>query len=620
MLHAKERLSNGRPELDSQFQPATRPRRWRSVFAATIVALGAFALAPALAGAVTISPLQGTPDASPSTQISILGTPASNIASVTVTGSESGVHEGHLADYSAAPGASFLPNVPFLEGEEVNVTVQLNEGGPLTDSFKVAHTAAPQPYLTLTGEEPEEQQHFLSEPGIAPPKVRVTQPDPSLAGDIFLDPLPAPIIHPGGAKLLEFVRIGPDGLMIMNPAGQLLWWHQLSENEAAGALQLTSWEGKPALDWWQGRVTEVANGEGEGIITNDAYEQVATVKAGNGYRSDIHEFDVTPEGTAYIDAYTGVCTPTCSEADPPVQEGVIQEIDIRTGLVMWEWHAMSVVPPTDSEVPAAAGVWDAYHLNSVQVLPEEKLLVSMRDTSTIYEIDQKTGAIVWALGGKKNQFKQGFGTQFYFQHDPRLEGNKLTVFANEAGPPVHGLARALVMKLNVAAKKVTLLREDKRPEKTLAASEGSVQQLKHGDVMVGWGATQYMSEFNGRVEGSNRKKGTQIFEAQLPLGDGTYRVQRFPWSATPNTLPKIAAVRESPTAVNVYASWNGATTVVAWKVLAGESPTSLTPVSTAPWSGFETTINVPGSASTFEVQALGAKGEVLATSEPVSAP
>ena len=193
-------------------------------------------------------------------------------------------------------------------------------------------------------------------------------------------------------------------------------------------------------------------------------------------------------------------------------------------------------------------------------------------------------------------------------------------FANEAGPPVHGLARALVLKLNVAAKKVTLLREDKRPEKTLAASEGSVQQLKHGDVMVGWGATQYMSEFNGRVEGSNRKKGTQIFEAQLPLGDGTYRVQRFPWSATPNTLPKIAAVRESPTAVNVYASWNGATTVVAWKVLAGESPTSLTPVSTAPWSGFETTINVPGSASTFEVQALGAKGEVLATSEPVSAP
>ncbi len=397
--------------------------------------------------------------------------------------------------------------------------------------------------------------------------------------------------------------------MILNPAGQLLWWRQLPTNYAAGALEPTSYEGKPALDWWQGQVTEAANGEGEGIIVNDAYEQLATVKAGNGYRSDIHEFDVTPQGTAYIDAYTPVCMPVCTAEDPPVQDGVIQEIDIKTGLVMWEWHALGHVPTSDSEVTPASGVFDAYHLNAVQLLPEEKLLVSMRDTSSVYEIDQQTGAILWVLGGKKNQFKLGPGAHFYFQHDPRLEGNLLSLFDNEAGPPLHGFSRGLVLHLNVAGKKATLRREFARPEATISGSEGSVQRLAHGAVMVGYGATRYMAEFSSAIE--TGKRGTELFEAQLPQGDGTYRALRFPWSATPNTLPAIAAVRESPSAVNVYASWNGATTVASWQVLGGTSPTSLTPVATAQWGGFETEIGAPGADTVFEVRALGGKGAVL---------
>ena len=621
MSHAAARSIEGSPVTDLQGHRKTSgARRFRIALAALLVTSAVAAAAPALASAVTISPLPGTPDASPQTQISILGTPAANITGVTVTGSQTGAHEGQLEAYSAGGGASFVPNAPFQEGEEVSVSVHLTEGGPLSDTFTVAHQTAPQPFLVLVGEEPEEQQHFKSEPGIAPPKLTVTKPDTALAGDLFLDPLPGPIIHPGGAKLLEFKPVGPNGTMITNPAGQMLWWRQLPENYAAGALELKTYEGEPVLTWWQGRVTEVANGEGEGIIANSNYETVATVKAGNGYAADIHEFDVRPDGTAIIDAYTSVCTPVCSEADPPVQDVVIQQIDIHTGLVMWEWHALGNVPTSDSEVVPAAGVFDAYHLNSVQQLPEERMLVSMRDTSAIYEIDKKTGAILWTLGGKKNEFKLGTGAQFNFQHDARLEGNKLSMFDNEAGPPLKGFSHGLILRVNTATKRASLVREFARPEKTIAGSEGSTQRLKHGDVMVGFGTTNYMSEFSMKAEAASKKKGTQLFEAQLPVGDGTYRVLRYPWSATPNTLPALAAVRESPSQVNIYASWNGATTVASWKVLAGESAAALTPVASAPWSGFETAISVPSSASTFEVQALDSKGQVLATSAPVSAP
>ena len=147
-------------------------------------------------------------------------------------------------------------------------------------------------------------------------------------------------------------------------------------------------------------------------------------------------------------------------------------------------------------------------------------------------------------------------------------------------------------------------------------AEGSTQFLPDGYVTVGFGASQFFSVFTkrGRADTEN-----SCSKANCP-GDGTYRVRRYPWNATPATAPAAAAVRESPTEVAVYASWNGATKVASWEVLAGESAETLSPVATAPWSGFETRIGVPGAASTFEVRALDGEGKVLATSEPVSAP
>jgi hypothetical protein len=65
----------------------------------------------------------------------------------------------------------------------------------------------------------------------------------------------------------------------------------------------------------------------------------------------------------------------------------------------------------------------------------------------------------------------------------------------------------------------------------------------------------------------------------------------------------------------VYASWNGATRVAAWSVLAGPTATTLHPAAQAPRSGFETAIALPaGMAGPYvTVQALDATGAVLGT-------
>ncbi|HME02274.1 MAG TPA: arylsulfotransferase family protein [Solirubrobacteraceae bacterium] len=602
--------------ITGALQTARAGRRRATVLAtlaATVVAIAIPGIASAAVKTVTVSPLPGTPDASPTTQISILGAKPSKIESVTVTGSESGVHSGTLEPYSGEQGASFVLSSPLTPGEEVNVTVTIKKAAPITDAFKVGVQGPTPPNLNVNVEKPEDLEHFVTAPDLHPPKIVVHKNTAGLAGDIFLTPLPGPTIHPGAEHLLEFTPVGPEGDEILNPEGKILWWNQLPPNVIATDLQLTSYEGSPVLAWWQGPVTARAYGLGEGVIANTSYETVATIKAGNGYKGvDIHELQVTPEGNAYVTIYNPVCVgEPCSLANPAVIDAIVQEINIKTGLVMYEWHALGHVPTSASVLGPETSFFDAYHINSIQPLPKGMMLLSFRNTSAIYLVNEQTGQVSWTLGGKESSFAMGPGATFHFQHDARLKGDTMTLYDDEAGPPVYGdeRSRGLVLHLNMTEHKATVTNEYIRPEKTLAQSEGNLQSLAGGDVMIGFGGSEWFSEFS--------KSGEVLFDASLPKGDGSYRVFRFPWSGTPKTLPAAAAREEGEGNVGVYASWNGATEVASWEVLAGESAETLAPVASEPWAGFETKIVVPTTATTFEVKALNAEGHVLSTSEPV---
>jgi hypothetical protein len=69
--------------------------------------------------------------------------------------------------------------------------------------------------------------------------------------------------------------------------------------------------------------------------------------------------------------------------------------------------------------------------------------------------------------------------------------------------------------------------------------------------------------------------------------------------------------------MTVEASWNGATDVASWRVLAGSSPGQLAAVAAAPQAGFETTISAPPTGRYVAVQAVGREGAVIGTSNVV---
>jgi hypothetical protein len=402
----------------------------------------------------------------------------------------------------------------------------------------------------------------------------------------------------------------------MAPDGQLVWFLPLPTGTFATNVLVQSYEGQPVLTWWQGTISHHGFGLGEGEIYNDHYQPLATVAAGNGLQEDLHELQITPAGSALITAWKPLyCNLQSVGGSPSVAlyDAVMQEIDIKTGLVMYEWDSLDHVPLSDSFVSVKAATvswpWDWFHMNSLQLQSDGSWLISSRDTSTVFDVDSSTGQINWRLGGRQSSFKMGPGAEFSWQHDARqLIGDLYSVFDNGGPPTAHPQSKGLVIKLDFAAHTATLVHAATSPSPLWAQTQGDLELLPGGDYWLGWGDTGEISE----VSPSDRV----LYVAHSPADTQIYRALRFPWLGQPLTPPAFAIVASATGPLTLYVSWNGATDVARWRVLAGASATALVPTTTAPASGFETKLSVSRSEAFVAVQALDQQGQVLATTSP----
>ena len=520
---------------------------------------------------VDVFPSAGTPTAMPTTQISFRGAPMSAITGVTVVGSVSGAHTGTMKAHSDGNGASFLPDKPFTEGEQVTVTATVPltgaTGGSVTFTIaKLLHPAPPDPPPAVDpAGRPPEAQTIRSRKDLRPPRVKVlTHTVGKFApGDTFLGPKAGP---------------GQDGNEIVDSRGRTLYFGAVPDTTSGIDFRTQTYQGKPVLTWWQG-IVGFGKGYGFGLIYNQAYKRIARVAAGNGYKVDLHEFLITNRNTALVNIYQPVeweLQPVGSK-NGRAFDSVLQEIDIKTGLVMYEWHSLGQVDIKESFVPGASlkpgAVYDYMHINSAQLLSSGDYLISGRNTAAIYELDHHTGAIHWRLGGKKSDYAMDAGTAFLGQHDARRQADgTISMFDNGfiAPPPAPSHeSRGLVLKLDDAAKTASLVHSFTHPSPAVhAQSQGDNQLLPNGNWLVGWGgASPYSTEFD--------PTGKVVWEGQFqPVGDDSYRAYRLPWHGQPAAPPDIAATRTSKKTI-VYASWNGATDVARWQVLAGKSRKTL---------------------------------------------
>ncbi|MGH2902144.1 MAG: arylsulfotransferase family protein [Solirubrobacteraceae bacterium] len=568
-------------------------------------------------GGVAVSPLRGTPDASPATQISFLGGAGTKVSDVHVVGSHSGNHGGSLRAYSTGTGESFVPKHHFAQGERVTVHARVQSGGAthtVGTSFTIAHQyTVSQTQFPLKPGDPHAIQHYSSAPSLTPSTVSITTHAKAGAspGDLFLAP---------------YQGRGSPGPMISEQNGGLVWFHPLPKDDSATNFQVQQYEGKPVLTWWQGRILEVGFGQGEDEIYNASYQHVATIYAGNGYHADLHVIKITPQGTAWIDVFDPIHMNLSSwhgEANGVLTDSVVEEVDIKTGLVMWEWHALGHISPGESNSPApkASYPWDYVHINSISPGPESgagsgadqpgQVLLSSRSTWTLYDVNMSNGAIDWRLGGRHSSFKQGGGTRFYWQHDSEWQpGGLISVFDNGSSPPKEKQSRGLLLDPNTSSHTVTLAKQFTNPSKTLlASSQGNLLNLSTGeDVsgnwLMGYGGLPNFTEYD--------PSGHVLLDGTLGKNVQSFRTYLQPWSGQAPGAPSVAL-----SGASVAVSWNGATNVASWQLLGGASATTLAPVAKVAKGGFQTTISVPAGSAYVAVQALDASGAVLATSHTV---
>ncbi len=471
--------------------------------------------------------------------------------------------------------------------------------------------AAPLGKYTLT-----DAYSYVATPSLHPPKFRLAKRAPSgaLASGY--------VLATNFVNLNELPIHGQSGPLILDRELQPVWFQPIDEHVLAANLSLQRYEGRPALAWWQGKVTNTGSTEsGEYVVVDQHYRTVARLKATGGWVLTLHEIvidgdkawvtankNLAKDLSAYGGAYNGALIDTA-----------VQEYDLKTGKLLRNWDALDHIPLGESEasLPTNGFPWDAYHVNSIELIGRDKFLVSMRNTWAAYLVDIASGRIEWTLGGKRSDFKFGAGAAFQWQHDVNLQPDgTLTVFDDHCcrqtggGTSVHatGPSRGLILRLDQRARTASLAGQYGEREGFESEYMGNTQLLAGGEVFVGWGSEPFLSAYD--------PTGKLIFEGELPGPDLSYRATIEPWVGEPRSPPAAAARRRDRRTV-VYASWNGATRLSSWRVLA-ESAAGGHPkvLATRPKAGFETAIPLAGGYSRLQVQALDASGRAIGTSRP----
>ena len=445
-------------------------------------------------------------------------------------------------------------------------------------------------------------RRFNSRPDLRPPVVDIAGPSAE-PGYVFLGP-----------GTLGTIQGGP---LIVGRNGAILWFKPLRSPMWETNFTATTYGGRPVLAWWEGEVlVPIGYGQGEGVIVDDAYREIGRVRAGNGRPVDMHEFRLTPEGTALFTCYPEIRPADLSEIggsrDGRVVESIIQEIDLHSGRLLMEWRSLDHIPVSESYRPPH-DPYDYLHANSIDVAPDGNLLVSGRHTWTIYKLDRRTGEVIWRLGGKRSDYSLTRDARFTWQHDARLVDDRtITVFDNgfDGKTKSESQSRGLVLDVDATRRTVRLRRAYLHPESVLADAMGSVEVLADGHVLVGWGSKPYATEFTAG--------GELVADVRLPRGLQSYRAFRLPWTGVPANRPAIAARPDPGTgSTMLYASWNGATEVVHWQVHAGPSPKRLHRAGVVHRKGFETAIALDGEHRYAAVTALDASARRLGKSRTI---
>jgi hypothetical protein len=481
--------------------------------------------------------------------------------SIIVSGSKSGDHAGMLTLSDDQRSLVFEPTSAFMPEEFV--TVRLNSGvfsrnsghiPPIEFQFRTS------PLSSL------EQESFLNRwMGIdhqpPPPTQKTVAPYTVILSKTQADTIPADfpartilasgVTAPGllflaSFKIAEasdhlfFVSFVPSDkqyLMTLDNTGKPLFYRSMRSMSTDFKLQPN------------GYLTYYDNVDNAFCELDSTYEVIDQFRAGNGYKTDLHDLVVMPNGHSLMMAYD----PEIIDMSQIVPGGnpyatvigaVIQELD-QNKKVIFQWRSFDHFKVTDAVwEDMKASTIDAVHPNTIELDTDGNLLLSSRHMDEITKIDRRTGDVLWRWGGKNNQFTFVNDTmKFSHQHTIRRTPTGTLILFDNGNFRSNVGSRAVEYSVDEHAKTATLVWQFRHSPDIKAIAMGSVQRLSNGNTLIGWGT-------GSPAATEVRPDKSVAFELQLPDSIVSYRAFRNPWKQLPSTT-SVQLVNEVPHVISL---------------------------------------------------------------------
>ena len=512
-----------------------------------------------------------------------------------VTASKTGAHGGTVRLSDDRLTILFYPDKPFAYHETVSVVIK---PGLRTTSGAITAGARYQ-FSTLERRVSADDVAMLTAPdgasfslpqGIAATQAGTPYHTYPLFSNIMTSTVTTPAHNTGDGYLfvanMGIMSSADPSLLILDDHGEPVYIQRTPAGMITTDFNRQTVNGTPYLTYYVGTPIQ-SWGYGTYYVLDQSYALVDTWTINNGYGADPHELRLLPNGHALLLSYVPIpydLTPYGGPADGLVMDTLVQEQDTQKNVV-FEWHGIQHIPLTDTYYAYYASPVDFMHTNAIELDSDGNLLLSSRHLSEITKVDRQTGAVIWRLGGRQNQFTFANDIGFSFQHDVRrLPNGNLTLFDNgdQRQPPY---SRAVEYALDESAKTVTRVWQYPADTSIYAAFMGSMQRLSNGNTLIGWGGLPLVTEV--------LPDGSKALE--LSIGGVSYRAFRNPWVGVPGEPPHAAVTySDDPTTATIHSAWNGATEVTAYDIYAGPTDGVMSLITTALRTGFETATQLTG--------------------------
>ncbi len=304
---------------------------------------------------------------------------------------------------------------------------------------------------------------------------------------------------------------GPYGLVIDN-TGRVVWYHRFPLGPGL------NFQAQPT-GRYVARPPPVGPSDPAPWVEIDLLGRVTrTLPCADGLQPRFHDLLVEPDGSYWVlcdETRTMDLSGFGGRTEAAVTGQVVQHVG-ATGALLFRWSVfdhfdIGDVDPLDLDGPSVN--WT--HANALDLDADGNLIVSFRNLSEVAKVDTRTGAVVWRLGGARNEFVfQGVSAPaFARQHGIRVTGPASLLLLDNLGDSRGSSAERYV--LDEWARTARLVASYGSIPAVVAQLGGTTQELPGGRVLVSFGNGGRVEEYDaaGNVVWRIERPG-YVFRAQ----------------------------------------------------------------------------------------------------------